>query len=186
MNAACHVRIDGISPREQVGLPKKKKKGQTTADSFIGTRSGGTAYLFDNQAAHAMGDQDDWGLVPISICQVGASPATGMVSPRLVTGTYIAVLSQVRRVVQVCQESLAEVVDGQRALLRLGPVRVVAKGMDADVSEAGLERQPLLGPEGGRVRRRTPRPPRSAVETVHLGLSGRARTCPRTGRDSQR
>jgi hypothetical protein len=70
---------------------------------------------------------------------------------RFASVTHIAILLQVRRVVQIRKEGLAKIVDGQSALLRLCPVRVVAEAVDANVSEAGLGGKPFLWPESGRI-----------------------------------
>lgn len=71
-------------------------------------------------------------------------------------GTYVAILLQMRRVVQICQQSLAEIMNCQGALLRFCPVRVVAKRVDSHVSETRLGWQPFFWPERRWVRSGAP------------------------------
>ena len=89
-----------------------------------------------------MGDEHNWCLGVRSVCPSSID---------CTSATHVAILLQVRRVVQIREQCLAKIVNGQSALLGFCPVRVVAEGVDADVSEAGLEGQPFLWPEGGRV-----------------------------------
>lgn len=108
VNSFRNVGIDGISPGKQVGL----------VTVSLGTRGfffcfPRRAYLFHYQAAHAMCHKNNRCLHDMLI-----SP----IQEPLLRTAYISIFLQIWRVVEISEESLAEIVNSQGALSLLCPV----------------------------------------------------------------
>lgn len=69
---------------------------------------------------------------------IGAYSAVSAIALENSKHTYVPALPQLGCIVNVCQECLAKVMNGQQALRVLGPVRVVTVAVDAGVLEARL------------------------------------------------
>ena len=123
VDSVGNIRVDGVSSREKVGL--QELAARWPSEELLGLPS-------SPPSLPCCGQQAQW--ASGQFCQLAVAVVAGR------SATYIPVPLQVRRVVQICQQSLAKIVNGQRALLRLCPVRIVAKAVDADVSEAAFGR----------------------------------------------
>lgn len=65
--------------------------------------------------------------------------------------SYIAVFAEVGRVMEVSEQRLSKIVNGQMAALSCHPVGVVPKTVKANMSEPNLVWQPFFGPEHARI-----------------------------------